>query len=938
LNSEVVEDLNKLAKKEIVEKYKNEFVKKYEQVLGSIRDKSLIHIIYHVFWRSLIPITVNIAQDPDAALLPADTRVPYYTIYDHLYTASGIVPALLEVKEEKRNKFGIVHWEFIGTQSFLAQSRAMRDVWASSFLISLLNTALIIKLANEYGFDAIINPNMLFNPFVDLYLSCYVESFSVNLKQLRFLTTPDKCFCFVPYDKVDDYVDKIPQMLNELWQNIAKVIKGHLEKLLPFIKNDDWDLIWEETTKESPIRLVCVGEQIDLNSEKIERKIDSYPPIIYSIYAKEGESLGDRKAKVIQEIKGIKKALAEEGYPEDYQFVEFPLIMEYLKFKRKIASEQPRLIVPNWLLKGKIVVEDKKHVCTTCYIRRAVIDGEKEEIREKLPLIKENERLCPVCIIKRMLPDMRIKDIDQCVLARVIIAVFKWIDGSKEDARYVNAIKKSLSIFLDENKTWADLIEENIFSIPSLDTISTFPFKSTLINLGENLRTELVKLNNMVLSISKELGLGKVGLLTDSPPLSWISKKLPYGLPTGSFIMLVNGYLLIPEELRRMSRIRNVLEKMLPYIRELENNLIIISEKIDKFKIKDELIYVTRPSKYVSLIRADGDNMGKLLSGTGMYSKIIKELVIEKLKTTKNLEKFSEWTYYVTPSYYSSLSRILSSIARKVAEIADKHYCYVIYSGGDDILAFSGVETSVNFAVETRKLFSDDFIRIQDESLKTSNYSKLEIKTCGFSKYATQSFVIHIMHVFSPIKFHLNSSFEELEYVAKAEHSKNSLVISYSPRGGVKLLSKLTWYYKDIDPKAEIINLGNYLLNLVSITLQVPIIINLGSNEFRSGNLKISHRAFRDFLQEIAANHYNKETLYSIFQYEVKRHGLSFAEDKKPLELMNELISEGLCRNLIDKRISIGNKYSNLFIELLKAVICLRDGLDSVPIKLGGSL
>lgn len=98
-------------------------------------------------------------------ILPADTRVPDHSIWSHLgltsafagIFASGDRPALLLVS------LGPV-------QGFIAQARTTSDLWAGSHLLSHLAWAAMRPIAEQYGPDAILFPQLRGIPAVDVWL------------------------------------------------------------------------------------------------------------------------------------------------------------------------------------------------------------------------------------------------------------------------------------------------------------------------------------------------------------------------------------------------------------------------------------------------------------------------------------------------------------------------------------------------------------------------------------------------------------------------------------------------------------------------------------------------------------------------------------------------------------------------------------------------
>jgi CRISPR-associated protein Cmr2 len=98
-------------------------------------------------------------------LLPADTRVPDHTIWAHLDLtaafagafAGGGVPALLLVT------FGPV-------QDFIAEARSTSDLWAGSHLLARIAWEGMKVIAERFGPDSILFPQLRGVPDVDLWL------------------------------------------------------------------------------------------------------------------------------------------------------------------------------------------------------------------------------------------------------------------------------------------------------------------------------------------------------------------------------------------------------------------------------------------------------------------------------------------------------------------------------------------------------------------------------------------------------------------------------------------------------------------------------------------------------------------------------------------------------------------------------------------------
>jgi CRISPR-associated protein Cmr2 len=84
---------------------------------------------------------------------------------------------------------------------------------------------------------------------------------------------------------------------------------------------------------------------------------------------------------------------------------------------------------------------------------------------------------------------------------------------------------------------------------------------------------------------------------------------------------------------------------------------------------------IPEPSAYLAVLAADGDHMGKAISCLR------------------------------TPAEHQNLSLVLSEFARRAAEIVLEHQGVLVYSGGDDALAFLPLDTSLDCAEALRREF-----------------------------------------------------------------------------------------------------------------------------------------------------------------------------------------------------------------------------------------
>ena len=102
-------------------------------------------------------------KDHRLAFLPADTRIPDHTIWNHMQVVSALAGANADGGP------AFLRLQIGGVQEFIAAARSTRDLWSSSYLLSWLMVAGLKHLTTHIGPDAVVFPNLLGQPLFDLH-------------------------------------------------------------------------------------------------------------------------------------------------------------------------------------------------------------------------------------------------------------------------------------------------------------------------------------------------------------------------------------------------------------------------------------------------------------------------------------------------------------------------------------------------------------------------------------------------------------------------------------------------------------------------------------------------------------------------------------------------------------------------------------------------
>jgi len=324
---------------------------------------------YFMIWRFLPE------KYPLGYFLPADTRIPDHNIYDHLDVTSAISSCL--------GNLGLFAAKIPAVQEFISHSRKLADLWASSHIYSVLIFEGIKAIVDELGPDNVIFPHLRGNPLFDL--SYGFNEVNRIKERIRIANLPNTFLCFIPLNKADYFARKVETAIKDEWMKLSNTVKAWLRKRLILFDED----LWNKQVKETIF--VAKGWVEFLN-------FDSYNKI-------------------------------KEDIPLDLRKTE-DLWLEYIEDPEK-RTNCGHFYLPSYELLGMILTQNSRlwvaweeepltgKKCLMCGLRNAIIErrmgrngksklyswtkvGWKEQRDIGRAIIKEGERLCAVCLIKRL--------------------------------------------------------------------------------------------------------------------------------------------------------------------------------------------------------------------------------------------------------------------------------------------------------------------------------------------------------------------------------------------------------------------------------------------------------------------------------------------------------------------------------------------------------
>ena len=144
-----------------------------------------------------------------------------------------------------------------------------------------------------------------------------------------------------------------------------------------------------------------------------------------------------------------------------------------------------------------------------------------------------------------------------------------------------------------------------------------------------------------------------------------------------------------------------------------------------------------------------------------------------------------------------AISKGLEKFTQGVNKIVEDHSGFLIYAGGDDVLALLPLEHALNCAYAVREHYQDSFVQValEDKSLP-------EIKT-------TISAAIEYAHIKMPLGKVLGDAHHLLDDVAKDKTGRDSVAVRVWKPGGQHLEWAMPWGKAVVDGKVVMNTLAN---------------------------------------------------------------------------------------------------------------------------------
>lgn len=345
--------------------------------------------------------------------LPADTRFPDHSIWQH----NALVSAIQSCFELAGNKddLGIMVFSITPVQGFIGKSRKLRDYWTSSVLLSWLAFEGIKWVMENLGPDHIIYPSLIDQALVKEYLKkeylkneCKIEKINdifLNNNN-KIASFPNKFLFLIPFNYASEIAEEIEKHIKSKWAEINNLV---LEELANKLKNNVdesgiehiksmfnrqnshfWDIQWATSRilEKKDIDDINIGGGIkDLLSEKN--------------YKAQSELL-NIFLKMIKNKENYEKSGKGILYSSTHSLCQSALAVQKTI---KTVERQPEPGEKCQMCGEFEVVHDKKYqnnITANQYKNDIKNFWENLSNRFGKQNIKENEKLCSICLTKRI--------------------------------------------------------------------------------------------------------------------------------------------------------------------------------------------------------------------------------------------------------------------------------------------------------------------------------------------------------------------------------------------------------------------------------------------------------------------------------------------------------------------------------------------------------
>jgi len=614
------------------------------------KDPRLHHwLVWRTWMQQATTTKSNLGRIP---YLPADTRIPDGSIWNHVAVTSALEGTR---SEDGKLAPALLLFQIGPVQEFIAQARSTRDLWSGSYLLSWLASSALQKISEDLGPDSVIFPALRGQPLYDwrnreiLAASkfktgkkeskSFAEAYGIDSREFQQLaltpSLPNRILAIVPagYD-----AEAVATAVREEFETIANSCWEFFQKHQP-LAADDKDM-WKAQTDGFLQTSWQVWPWAD---------IDKTAELLKSVLGVGANAL-ERSMSAAKAIPS--KHQDTRCYPHSQQ-AGFAWAGNFALLSHRLDARRATRDFTAWPSSGS----GREHDAYSGK-EEALIDADWLKGAQGVPdirhLFRGNEKLGAINLIKRvwhlayLAPDHELKRIREAFDSVYAVAAGSW------KARLKTALHDSPDCW-SKFLTFAEAAHAASGEQSVMKSVDPAPSRS-----GQ--RDEIEWLENL-----------DAELLF---PRTWDDDGVPApAIALRDLQRTADGFLKARED-----------------------------EASSRIGLGDHPVYY-------AVIALDGDQIGKWLSGE--RNPAVKDLLSDKAKDyfskLAEAEPWLEGPRPVSPSFHLALSEAMGNFglycARRIVEF---HHGQLIYAGGDDVLAMVPASEALSCVAGLRMAFQGD--------------------------------------------------------------------------------------------------------------------------------------------------------------------------------------------------------------------------------------